>query len=480
MDYINVGKHYSGAINFHGLKIGGTPLRDVPQLSGRYGCHVLVKDESVNEASGTFKDRRNAAILLDDKAVPGKIWYVQISSGNSALSMGRLCDVYNREEGYKYGKERRVLNIVDPRIHENIKRAISVYGRVHEMDLKNNTVPNNTLDEIGRQIVGDREATYKAVEHIGDLGDGYGSLSAELYPEGAAYWFLPGGEWEFMTKLALEVHGKPNKPKIVGVTIDDNVITTRKKFHKRVRRSPADKLVAAYSDFREMLELLCKEDGHEIITVSDRQIMQEFDYINRELHMRAEPSAAAAFAGVKKYAPGNLTVHDKVIIINTGYGLYEPVSTMPQIVTRVAASVLAASALIGTSSYVSDKVGQLRHAYEQVREQEEIDIKTLEGQREYLTLSTTDPIEAFAWYRASIKPLEGSGSLLAPQVRKFVLVPDHGTAGWVRRSIEISSGRAKYYDNWEISVTSKAHMEFNEFLKVREQLMKTSVYTREH
>src|SRR3989344_695584 len=127
MDNLGLGKSDTlSGLDFYGLKVGGTPLRDIPQLSGRYGCHVLVKDESANEASGTFKDRRNASILLEDRGIQGPVWYAQISSGNSAISMARLCGVYNKEEGTALGRERHVLNIVDKRLPESTKRALMV------------------------------------------------------------------------------------------------------------------------------------------------------------------------------------------------------------------------------------------------------------------------------------------------------------------------------------------------------------------
>ena len=462
---------FSG-MDFYGLKVGGTPLRDVPQLSGRYGCRVLLKDESVNEASGTFKDRRNAALLLEDRNVPDKRWYIHITSGNQGFSLGRLCSVYNKEEGYASGRERQVLNVVDRRVPDSIKRTLSGFGRIYEVDLRRTHIPNNVLEEIGRQVIGDSSATYKAVEEIGDLGDS-GSLAAELYPEHADYWSVPVGEGELMTKLALEVHGKTDMPKIIGATINDNVFATRKEFHRRARMSPADKLVAAYSDFKEMLELLCNQDGHCIETVSDRRIMREFEYL-KGLQIRSEPSATAAFAGAQKYIERNgLGVNDKVIIINTGYGLYEPVTMLPQLAMKTAAAILAASALFGAVSYVSDRVSDIKQAQRIAKSDEATQMEILKNQREYLIVSTTDPVTAFSWYRARIEPLEGGGSFVHPEARKFVLVPDDGRAGLVRLSNE------KHLDNVLVRSVGEARDEFEDFLKVREQLMRTSVYSRE-
>ena len=270
--------------------------------------------------------------------------------------------------------------------------------------------------------------------------------------------------------------GKSGAPEIVGVTIDDNVFATKKKFHRRAGKSPADKLVAPYSDFMEILRYLCESGGHSIETVSDRQIMKESKYLN-ELQMRAEPSAAAAFAGAQKYVKkNNVGFHNKIIIINTGYGLYEPVQIMPWLQRHAGwLSAAAAAGLLtaGIAPYAQDKISEIRSAYRTTRMDEASRIEQEKNQREYLVVRTTDPIEAFAWYNASIEPLEGRGSLLSPQPRKFVLVPDQGKAGLVRLS---KSGG--YIDNVMRFDAAKAEYEFKEFLKVRERLMETSVYSR--
>src|SRR3989338_889783 len=448
-----------------GFGIGNTSLKDIPQLSGRYHFNVAVKDESENEASGTFKDRSNLAVLEEDRNVDTPIWYVQITSGNSGISLGRLCQAYEKSNG----KQRRTLHLVGNDTPDVIKNALAAYGMVHTVNLRDGPIPNNTRDTMARHIVGDETAEYKVVERVG-LPDGYGGLAEELYRADARYWFVPVGEGELMTKLALAVHDSPRRPKIVGVTINDNVFASRKIFKRRVGRSPADKLVTPYSDFKSMLDEICRTDGHEIIVVSDRQLMKEFEYLRNEIHMRVEPSAAAPFAGSMQYAKRNgLTMHDKGVIVNTGEGIFARHSPdIRRYFGFVAAGLL--TAVLG--NYAVQEGRSISREYENVRRQEAIDIDTLTSQREYLVVSTTDPIEAFAWYRAEIAPLEGGGSFLSPKARKFVLVPDHGKSGLVRMY------NSRDLDNIMRRVTSDAYVEFNEFLKVREGLMKTSLYSK--
>lgn len=306
-------------MDFCGYKTGDTRLIDVPQLSGRYGVSVAVKDESQNEASGTFKDRRNIYILGRDSNIEAPVWYVTFTSGNSGLSMGRACQAYSRATGRK----RNVLNVVDSRTPASIKQALMAYGEVHEVDGRREIIPNNRLDEMGRELIGDRNAVYRVVERANPASNGYGSLAAELFDENADFWFCPVGEGELMTQLALSTQGMKNPPKIIGVTINDNVFASGRNFDRRVKKSIADKLVTPYSDFRSVLTELCKTDDHMIMQVSDREITQEYEAL-RELGIKAEPSAAAAFAGAMKYAKDcGLKMKDRAIVINTGSGIFE-------------------------------------------------------------------------------------------------------------------------------------------------------------
>ena len=80
--------------------VGETPLFQVPQLSGRYGADVWVKDESKNKYSGTHKDRRNYSVLLRDSMIHEPIYYIQISKGNSALSLTGMCSDFSQATGF--------------------------------------------------------------------------------------------------------------------------------------------------------------------------------------------------------------------------------------------------------------------------------------------------------------------------------------------------------------------------------------------
>lgn len=453
-------------VDFYGYKVGDTRFIDVPQLSGRYNMNVSVKDESGNELSGTFKDRRSISVLEQDAGITGKKAYVQISCGNSALSMGRACQIYSRATR----QECEALSFIGKETPDFIRNALQSYSGIQEIDLKAGIVPNNTLGELAQGIAGGNghNVAYRVVERVGN-GDGYASLAQELFPAEADCWFVPVGEGELMTQLILASRDFPKKPVIIGATIDDNAIGRGKNFLKSAKRSPADKLVAPYSDYNEYLRDLCKEYGHSIVTVSDRQIMTEYRYL-KELGIKSEPSAAAAFAGARKWARSHmLQPHTRAVIINTGKGLYEEPKSgyASSPLGFISVGILAAALLYSGANYSASKLSDLRHRYQSVAEQEMRDIEALKNQRKYLIGSIQDPIEAFAWYKAEIKPLERErGTFLNPETRRFVMVPDHGKSGLIRGHKE-----GQQYDSFMWSAVRTAEKSYEEFLEKRARFL---------
>lgn len=204
---------------------------------------------------------------------------------------------------------------------------------------------------------------------------------------------------------------------------------------------------------------------------------EELAYVSRTIPTCRE--AAVAFAAARKHAlEGRFVDGQKIAIINSGYDPRIEISWVRKHAKALAAAAALGLLAAGAVPYIGDRASEISSAYGKAAEDEDFNLKIVKGQHEYLVVSTSDPVEAFAWYNAKIEPLEGNGSLLEPKAREFALMPDHGKAGLVRRYIGITSGKIKAYDSWEWKVNGDAYAEFQEFLKIREQLMKTSVYAR--
>lgn len=312
------------------LQVGGTPLRQCIELCGRCnGASVYVKDESKN-SSGTFKDRRNLA-LLEHYKDRGELVFVHMTNGNSGYSLGLLAKEWERLTG----KKREVFNIVPKGISRQIREKLERCSWVVDADSGKGILSSGAQLRLAKSTIwyGPRDKPVPW-EHWPDerfvsvesykLEKGYGEIINEIAGQGVkpSFIFCPVGEGELITELAAAAEkawpGSP--PKIIGVTIKQNVLVHAADFIKNPRKSIADKLMNGYSKFKDLVRPLVKSGRIKLMTVSDREIAREYRWLNNVAGISAEPSAAAAFCGAKRY---NLKRDDTVVIINTGKGAYD-------------------------------------------------------------------------------------------------------------------------------------------------------------
>ena len=313
-------------------KAGCTPLRKSIELCGRCnGATVYVKDESKNPF-GTFKDRRCAA-LLDLHAQKEELVFVQITSGNSGYSLGMMA----KEWELKTGRKRSVVNIVPKSISKEVRKRLETCSLVCGMDLGEKIVTFENMVEIARKASGysGPDTNLVGVEDY-RLEGGYREMVREIADEGIrpGYIFCPVGEGELAVELAgacASVWGY-DPPKVVGVTIKQNVILYKKNFLKNPGKSIADKLVNGYSKFKDLLMSLVKKGRVELMSASEREIAAMYGYLN-QLGIAAEPTAASAFCGAVKY---DLKPDDVVVIINTGKGIFDQGSVDKRWAKRIA------------------------------------------------------------------------------------------------------------------------------------------------
>ncbi len=301
------------------LEAGGTPLRKSIEYCGKCkGASVYVKDESKNPF-GTFKDRRCAAILEKHKAKE-ELVLVHITSGNSGYSLGMMAKAKEAETGQKI----KVVNVVPKGLPKQILKMLDGCSIVHQMDLGKDIVTQEQLIKIARKETG-FEGPDEYVVGVEDyfLNNGYMRIVGEILMGGVTptHIFCPVGEGELAVEVASaakDIWGE-DAPKVIGVTVRENVFASNKQFLSSPGRSVADKLVNGYSKFRELWAGHVAKGKAELLVVGEREIAEEYAYLNR-IGIAVEPSAAVAFCGAAKY---DLKPEDTVVVINSGKGVYE-------------------------------------------------------------------------------------------------------------------------------------------------------------
>ncbi|VVC04165.1 Pyridoxal-phosphate dependent enzyme [Candidatus Bilamarchaeum dharawalense] len=352
------------------LRIGHTPLREYHQISGL--CHrakVFIKDESANEISGTHKDRRCEALLATIKPDESAV-LVHITCGNSGLSTGELTKQLAESEGKDWKDFRiQVVNIVSKDIPRVVKDRLRECSIVHEMDLSKHEVTQEEMREIARKLTSCSDEQIRMVESY-KLPQGYGNIVHEIQEDLAAkgitlpptHLICPIGSGELVVELEAEARRiwGSNAPLIIGVTTPKNAIALGSEFSKKRDRSVADKLTAPCTPYHEMADDLVRSGRLNLLTVSDGKILRAYRRL-QELGIHSEPSAAAGFAGAFSYG---FSSDDRVVIINTGEGIYDKKAVEKHWVKRLitglkyaaVAAVAAAVTTLAVWGYIRQEI----------------------------------------------------------------------------------------------------------------------------
>jgi hypothetical protein len=265
--------------------------------------------------------------------------------------MGMLAGAWNDKNGQKV----QVVNIVDKGISRAVRKKLESCSIVHRMDLSHGIISDDALRDIAVRCVRERtnkhvdEKNVISVESHG-LVDGYRQIIKEIAADGVkpTYIFCPVGGGELATELAAqaaETWGQ-GAPKIVGVTIRQNILAKAKEFLKKPGRSIADKLVSGYSKFNPLVKKMVSEGRIDLRTAGEWELAGEYKWLNTH-GISAEPSAAAAFCGAVKY---DLKPTDTVVIINTGKGIYDQSAVEKVWIRRLARGLKYAAVALGTAA----------------------------------------------------------------------------------------------------------------------------------
>ena len=293
-------------------------------LTTKFGCRgVYIIDESVNPQSRTFKDLRNQDLLENTRGLT-EVVFVQITQGNSGYSMGRLAQ---QERALYPERQIHVVNIIPKGLSKRIRRELESCSTVIEMDLSKREISRTELIEIARERTGYSGPNVLTVENKEITGNGYsiiiddlarapiirGQITHVVCPVG-------GGELAVVLAKTAEAKWRNEAPKIIGFTDPTNpLLGNNGNFVTNLGDGIADKLRSGYTIFFDAVKDLISKGKMELFAVSNREILEAYEALNRE-GLLCEPSAAAAFAGAMNYS---FKPDDIVVIINTGRGLFD-------------------------------------------------------------------------------------------------------------------------------------------------------------
>lgn len=299
------------------------PIIKAPPLVSEF-CgvkNVRIMDCS-RTSTGTMKDYRSVEMLRHFHSSLGDgfdaLLVYEITYGNSGYSMGKMAEIFNRSLGSKAEKRVHVVNLVDKKLDPAIKAKLRSVSEVVEVDL------SKALDYKQRYAIAEKSKTarnlmkshLKAYAMEPELfsvlfSEGlYKRLVAQTIKIDADAILLPVGSGELYYNFTLyhpghiEMNHFPHAPSpILGITVAGNPMFS----HGRIP-SMADKLVAMGTSFRR--------HAARVKLVEEGDVREALSML-QEAGIKAEPSAAVAFAGAK-----GIGRDTRLLIINTGCGLH--------------------------------------------------------------------------------------------------------------------------------------------------------------
>ncbi|MBU0590632.1 MAG: pyridoxal-phosphate dependent enzyme [Candidatus Micrarchaeota archaeon] len=313
-------------------KLVRSPLDPNPRYKGRCnGANVLIKDESGRRGGSlpcTIKAVRMEPFVEKYSRTDDEIVFVHITYGNSGYELGRIARDWETQTGQK----RTVVNLVPKgKMTKAMIRKLEEHSIVIEVDITKEICLNEmrriVKKTLNREIADDRIIKVDDTEPKNGYQRIVREMREQLEEQNESvpkYLFCPVGDGELAVALAKAAQEEwvGNAPKIIGVTVSGNILAPEnenKDFLGHPKESVADKLVCGHSNHKEEIKLLVDKGRLEIITVSDKAIKIEHEFLQM-IDMDAEPSAAVAFAGAVGY---KLTPEDMVVVVNTGEGIYD-------------------------------------------------------------------------------------------------------------------------------------------------------------
>lgn len=262
-------------------------------------------------SSGTFKDYRSSRIV-NDFGERNPVLY-SIVYTTAGYSLGNIAREYNRINGFNEKTGIKVVSVIDTELDERIKRLLSECSELVEVSLDERVYTRREILDIVTKEIGDTGREFIDVENY---DSSYDQLAKAVLDSNPNYVFMPLGGGEAVNSVlnALERAGKNGRevPRLVAATIKASIYGGRTQ-----ESSLAEKLATPFSGLFEKVSGRIGKYG-EIVVVEEDEIMPTY-FALREAGIKAEPSAAVAFAATKKT---EVPDDKRILIVNSGSGIY--------------------------------------------------------------------------------------------------------------------------------------------------------------
>jgi threonine synthase len=320
------------------LHEGNTPLVPAPALAERLDCAVYLKVEGANP-TGSFKDR-GMTVAVSKAVESGVKAIICASTGNTAASAaayaaraGLTCAVLIPAGKIATGKLAQALvhGARPLQVSGNFDDCLSVASKLaldYPVGLVNSVNPD--------RLHGQKTAAFEIVEALGDAPD------IHCLPVGnagniTAYWMgyredhAAGNATRLPKMYGFQATGAA--PIVIGQVVrEPSTIATAIRIG-----NPASWTRAV--DARD-------ESGGVIRAVTDREILQAYRFLARQVGVFVELGSAASVAGLLAAAADGLVPRGSTVVCTvTGHGLKDPewaISTAPPPIS-ITTDVLAAA-----------------------------------------------------------------------------------------------------------------------------------------
>jgi threonine synthase len=317
---------------------GNTPLVPAPALSSRVGCDVYLKVEGANP-TGSFKDR-GMTVAVSRAVEQGAKAIICASTGNTSASAaayaaraGLTCAVLVPQGKIALGKLAQAL-VHGARLLQvsgNFDDCLNLASKL-SLDYPVALVNSVNID----RLQGQKTAAFEIVEALGDAPD------IHCLPVGnagniSAYWM---GYTE-----DLAAGNSTRTPKMYGFQASGAAPIV----HGAVVREPSTIATAIRignpASWTKAVDAR-DQSGGLIEAVTDREILNAYRLLARQVGVFVELASAASVAGLlQASAAGEVPRGSTVVCTVTGHGLKDPewaISTAPA-PTTIAVDVLAAA-----------------------------------------------------------------------------------------------------------------------------------------